>query len=146
MTGPASKSYRKFLLTEGGPTYRLETRIGLIRADSTRLLRRALVSILLTWFPLLILSTLQGNATGHLVPVPFLHDFAVHARFLLAVPLLLLAETLLGPRLAHAASHFVESGLIVGKDFARFDDAIESGLRWRDSAAVEIVLIFTAYV
>jgi hypothetical protein len=145
MTGPASKSYRKFLLTEGGPTYRLETRIGLIRADSTRILRRALLSILLTWVPLLILSTLQGNATGHLVPVPFLHDFAVHARFLLAVPLLLLAETLLGPRLAHAASHFVESGLIVGKDFARFDTAIESGLRWRDSAAVEIILIFMAY-
>jgi hypothetical protein len=141
----AFTNHRRFLLTEGGPTYRLEKRVGLIRANSTRILRRALFSILLTWVPLLILSALQGNATGHLVPVPFLRDFAVHARFLLAVPLLLLAETLLGPRLAHAASHFVESGLVVEKDFAGFDAAIESGLRWRDSTVVEVILIVTAY-
>lgn len=145
MTDPVSMNHRRFLLTEGGPTYRLETRVGLIRANSTRILRRALLSILLTWIPLLILSALQGNAMGHMVPVPFLRDFAVHARFLLAVPLLLLAETLLGPRLAHAASHFVDSGLILEKDFARFDAAIESGLRWRDSTAVEVILICMAY-
>jgi hypothetical protein len=145
MTDPVSMNHRRFLLTEGGPTYRLETRVGLIRANSTRILRRALLSILLTWIPLLILSALQGNAMGHMVPVPFLRDFAVHARFLLAVPLLLLAETLLGSRLAHAASHFVDSGLILEKDFARFDAAIESGLRWRDSTAVEVILICMAY-
>jgi hypothetical protein len=145
MTDPVSMNHRRFLLTEGGPTYRLETRVGLIRANSTRILRRALLSILLTWVPLLILSALQGNAMGHMVPVPFLRDFAVHARFLLAVPLLLLAETLLGSRLAHAASHFVDSGLILEKDFARFDAAIESGLRWRDSTAVEVILICMAY-
>ncbi|WP_158791764.1 hypothetical protein [Granulicella sp. L60] len=146
MTDLASMNHRRFMLTEGGPTYRLETRVGLIRANSTRILRRALLSILLTWIPLSIFSAVQGYATGHMVPVPFLHDFAVHARFLLAVPLLLLAETLLGPRLAHAASHFVDSGLILEKDFARFDVAIESGLRWRDSTAVEVILICMAYV
>ena len=145
MTELTSISRRKFLLTEGGPTFRLEERVGLIRANSKRILRRALLSVLLTWVPLLILSALQGNATGQLVPVPFLRDFAVHARFLLAVPLLLLAETLLGPRLAHAASHFIESGLLAEKDFNEFDRAIERGLKWRDSTAVEVVLIFMAY-
>ena len=125
MTELTSINRRKFLLTEGGPTFRLEERVGLIHANSKRILRRALLSVLLTWFPLLILSALQGNATGQLVPVPFLRDFAVHARFLLAVPLLLLAETLLGPRLAHAASHFIESGLLAEKKFNEFDRAIE---------------------
>jgi hypothetical protein len=133
MTVHADTNRRKFLLTEGGPTYRLEMRVGLIRANAPRILRRAILSILVTWIPLLILSALQGYAAGHLVPVPFLRDFAVHARFLLAVPMLLLAETVLGPRLAHAATHFVDSGLIVNEDFAKFSSAVDSGLRWRDS-------------
>jgi hypothetical protein len=145
MADPAATHHRQFLLTEGGPTYRVEMRAGLIRANSPRILRRAFLSILLTWIPLLILSACQGYATGHLVPLPFLRDFAVHARFLLAVPLLLFAETLLGPRIAHAASHFIESGLVLEPDFASFDSAVEKGLRWRDSTAAEIVLIFVAY-
>jgi hypothetical protein len=145
MTDVAATNDRKFLLTEGGPTYRLEMRVGLIRANSPRILRRALLSILVTWIPLLILSALQGYATGRLVPVPFLRDFAVHARFLLAVPLLLLAETLLGPGLAHAASQFVDSGLVLEQDFASFDSAIERGLRWRDSTAAETILVLMAY-
>jgi hypothetical protein len=145
MTELTSINSRRFLLTEGGPLFRLEQRVGLIQANSTLILRRALLSILLTWVPLLILSALQGNATGQLVPVPFLYDFAAHARFLVAVPLLLLAETILGPRLAHATSHFIESGLLTEKDFSGFDRAIGRGLKWRDSTAVEVVLIFIAY-
>jgi len=136
---------RRFLLTEGGPTYRLEVRMGLIRANSPHILRRSFLSILVTWFPLLILCLLQKEVIGNAVPVPFLRDFAVHARFLLAVPILLMAETVLGPRLAGVASHFVESGLVIEQDFKRFDAAIDHGLRWRDSVVVEVILIFLAY-
>ena len=86
MTDLALANHRQFLLTAGGPTYRLEMRVGLIRANAQRTMRKALLSIVATWVPLLILSALQHNATGNLVPVPFLRDFAVHARFLVAVP------------------------------------------------------------
>jgi hypothetical protein len=92
-----------------------------------------------------VLSALQGNAIGHLVPIAFLRDFAVHARFLLAVPILLLADPLLGPRFAEVASHFVKSGLVLEADFNRFDAAIELGLKWRDSGAAELVLLLLAY-
>ncbi len=145
MTDLASMKRRQFLLTEGGPAYQLETKVGLNRANSSAIIRRAVFSILLTWVPLLLLTVLQGTASGHLVEISFLHDFAVHARFLLAVPILLIAESILGPRLAHAANHFAESGLIAEEDIAGFDAAIESGLRWRDSILAEIVLVFLAY-
>jgi hypothetical protein len=145
MTDLAATNHPKLLLTEGGPTYRLEMRLGSMQANRSSILRRGFLSILVTWVPLLILSAMQGTAMSHLVSISFLHDFAVHARFLLAVPILLMAETILGPRLAYAASHFVESGLVVEKDFARFDAAIESGLRWRDSILAEVALICVAY-
>jgi hypothetical protein len=138
----ASTEHRTLLLIEGGPTYRLELRMGL---DSTHILRRALISMAVTWLPLWILSALQGTATGGPVHVPFLRDFAVHARFLLAVPLLLAAETVLGPRLADAADQFVESGLVGGGDLPKFDFAIESSLKSRDSITAEVILIFLAY-
>jgi hypothetical protein len=145
MTDLAATNHPEFLLTEGGPTYRLEMRLGLMQANRPSTLRRGFFSILVTWIPLLVLSAVQGTAMSHLVPISFLRDFAVHARFLLAVPILLMAETILGPRLAHAASHFVESGLVVEADFAKFDAAIESGLRWRDSILAEAALICVAY-
>ena len=145
MTELADPNRREFLITQGGPTYRIEKRVGLIRENAPRILRRAILCILVTWLPLLILSVMQGYATGHLVPVPFLHDFAVHARFLFTVPLLLLAETVLGPRIAHAARHFIDSGLVLAPDYASFDSAIARGLRSRDSTLAEIVLIFIAY-
>jgi hypothetical protein len=132
-------------LTEGGPTYRIEKRLGLVREESPQIFRRALLAVLLTWVPLLALSALQGTAIGHRVDVPFLRDFAVHARFLLAVPLLFIAETVLGPQVGHASAHFVHSGLVLEEDFGRFDRAIRDGLRWRDSTLAEVILIFVAY-
>jgi hypothetical protein len=146
MLGTANTLTPEFLLTAGGPTYRIEQRLGTIRGNSPIVTRRAIFSILLTWVPLLILSALQHFAVGHLIPVPFLRDFAAHARFLVAFPLLLAAENFLGPRLAHAAEHFVTSGLVIKDDYERFDAAIEKGLRWRDSTIAEVILLVLAYI
>jgi hypothetical protein len=136
--------HRRFLITDGGPSHRLEVRMGLMRADAPGIVRRSFLCIPATWLPLLVLSALQGNAIGHRVAIPFLGDFAAHARFLLAVPMLL-AATVLGPWLADAASHFVDSGLVAAEDFGKFDAAIDLGLRWRDSGAAELVLVLLAY-
>jgi hypothetical protein len=144
MNRPEPSHHRRFLITDGGPSHRLEVRLGLIRADPTGIVRRSFLCILVTWVPLLVLSALQGNAIGRLVAMPFLGDFAAHARFLLAVPLLL-AATVLGPWIADAAAHFVDSGLVTAADAKQFDAAIDLGLKWRDSAAAELVLVVLAY-
>jgi hypothetical protein len=144
MSGPAPSHHRSFLITDGGPSHRLEVRLGLIRADPSGMVRRSFLCILVTWVPLLVLSALQGNAIGHLVTMPFLGDFAAHARFLLTVPLLL-AATVLGPWLADTANQFVDSGLVSPEDSKQFDAAIDLGLRWRDSGAAEFVLVLLAY-
>jgi hypothetical protein len=145
MTGLERANHPRFLIMEGGPSHRLEIRLGLIRADSPSVVRRSLLSMFATWVPLLVLSALQGNAVGHQVPISFLHDFAVHARFLLAVPMLLLATTVIGPRLADAAGHFIESGLVSEPDYGKFDDAVERALRWSGSAGAEVILVLLAY-
>lgn len=135
---------RPFLLMEGGPSFNLQKRIGLIHQNSNRLKRRAVLVALITWLPLLLLAAIQGRAFGR-VPVPFVRDFSTYTRFLLAVPLLILAENILGPRIANAAAHFVSSRLVIEKDYARFDQFVAEGLRSRDSVLAEVICAALAY-
>jgi hypothetical protein len=147
--GPVADSahtkHPMLFLTEGGPTYRIEKRLGLIREQSPRIVRRALLSIFLTWVPLLVLCLLQGTALGHSVAIPFLRDYSAYTRFLLALPLLLAAETVLGPHIAHASTHFIHAGVVIQEDFERFDDAVARGLRLRDSGLAEAIIVVLAY-
>jgi hypothetical protein len=136
---------RPFLLMEGGPLYSLQKWLGLAKENAPRIKRRASIAALLTFFPLLILSALQHRAFSH-VDVPFVRDFSTYSRFLFAVPLLLLAENILGPRIATAAAHFIEAGLVTEKDYVRFAGFIDRGLRSRDSILAEVILATLAYV
>ncbi len=137
---------RPLLLMEGGPLYRLESRVGLIKAQAPIMIRRAVLAAGLTWAPLLVLCIIEGTAWGHKVPVPFLRDFSAYTRFLLALPLFLLAEIILGPRIAGSAEHFVTSGVVVQKDFSKFDAVVADSLRLRDSVLAEIVILVLSYV
>jgi hypothetical protein len=145
MAVPEPAASRELLPAERGPTYRIEKRRELMRENSPRVIRRAFVSICLTWLVLLALAAFQGFAIGHRVPVPFLRDIAVHARFILAVPLLLLAENIVGPRLAHAAAHFITSGVVIEQDFSKFDSAVGRALALCDSTLVRFSFVVLAY-
>jgi hypothetical protein len=86
-----------FSLVKGGPLYQSMVRMRLVIGDSY--IPMAIVFVVLTWLPLLILSVWQGSATGTDVQIPFLRDYAVHARFLISLPILILAEGLLDSKL-----------------------------------------------
>ena len=66
-----SANVPEFFLERGGPFYRLQQRIGLIRGDDPSNGRRVLFFIALTWVPLLLLSLLQGRASGRRRESPF---------------------------------------------------------------------------
>lgn len=83
---------QNFSLVLGGPLFQL-FRKAHIADDALDLVRqRILVISLVAWLPLLGLSALEGHLWGHSVAIPFLLDMEVHIRFLVAVPLLILAE------------------------------------------------------
>jgi hypothetical protein len=137
-------SIQPFLLMEGGPLYHLQKRIGLIGERAPVVKRQAIAAALLTFLPLLVLSVLQGRGFIH-VEVPFVRDFSTYCRFLFAVPLLLLGENVLGPRIAGAAAHFIEARIVLEKDYAKFAALVDRGLKLRDSVLVEASLVILAY-
>jgi hypothetical protein len=134
-----------FSVVLGGPLYQIVRRAHLT-GDALELLRRRIVVIaLFAWLPLLILSALGGRAWGDAVRVPFLADIEVHVRFLVALPLLILAELVVHQRMRPVMRQFVERGLIADTSRARFDAALPSALRLRNSLLAEVLLITFVY-
>lgn len=137
----SSLNLNDFSIVSGGPFYQLLIRLHLVETGSHHALRRALLFVLVTWLPLLILSTLQGVALGSTVKVPFLFDFAASTRFLIAGPLLIIAEILIDPRLRIRVKHFISSGLVKENDLQDFESAVKEVPKLRDFALVEVVII-----
>jgi hypothetical protein len=78
---------------------------------------------------------------GNTVGVPFLYDIDAHARFLIALPLLIFAELVVYQRMRTVVAQFVTLGLIRDAVRERFDAAIASAMRLRNSIAAEVMLI-----
>ncbi len=131
-------------LVPGGPTFRLMLRVGLANPAAPRLVKSALVVLVVTWVPLALLSLLAGTALEGGVTLPLARDFAVHARLLLAVPLFLLSEVTIGPRLRAVAATFVRSGVVPANERGAYESAVRDAMRRRDSTVAELVLIALA--
>ncbi len=135
-----------FSLVLGGPLFQIIRRAHL-SGNALELARRRTVAIsLFAWLPLLILSALGGGAWGAAVKVPFATDIEIHVRFLVALPLLILAELVVHQRLRPVVRQFVERGLIADTSRARFAAALPSAMRLRNSVAAEVLLVAVVYV
>jgi hypothetical protein len=133
-------------LVLGGPLFQLLRRSQL-SGDALELLqKRLLVISLLAWLPLLVLSALKGEALGGTVAVPFLLDVEAHVRFLVALPLLIIAELVVHQRLRFVVPQFLERNLIPESALPCFDAAIKSAFRLRNSVLAEILLIAFVYL
>lgn len=136
---------KKLSVIEGGPLDRLQRRLGLMKLEAPLIVRRALVFSLVAWLPLLILSALEGTLLTN-VKIPFFYDLSAHVRFLLSVPLLIVAEVVIGPRIVAATSHFITSGLIPEDRYPDFDVAIVDVIRLRDSTLAEAIILAITYI
>ena len=135
-----------FSLVLGGPLFQLLRRSHLSGNALELVRRRVIVISLLAWLPLLVLSALEGHALGGNVAMPFLLDVDVHIRFLVALPLLIVAELVVHQRMRFVVRQFLERNLIPESGLTRFEAAIASALRLRNSVLAEVLLIAFVYV
>ena len=141
-----SAGRQDFSLVLGGPLFQLLRRTHLA-GDALELLRQRLLLIpLLAWLPLLVLSLIEGEALGGRAAVPFLLDIEVHVRFLVALPLLIVAELVVHQRMRFVVRQFLERNLIPRNALPRFEEAIASAFRMRNSVLAEVLLIAFVYV
>jgi len=137
---------QNFSLVLGGPLFQLLRRTHL-SDDALMLMRQRIIVIsLLAWLPLLVLSALEGQLLGGSAAVPFLLDVEVHIRFLVVVPLFIVAELVVHQRMRFVVRQFLDRNLIPESAMARFDAAIASAFRLRNSVLVEVLLIAFVYI
>ncbi len=134
-----------FSLVLGGPLFQIWRRTHLCGDALELLRRRILISASLAWVPLLLLSVLEGRAFGGGIRIPFLYDIDAHARFLIALPVLIGAEVIVHGRLSPLIRRFVEGRIVVAEDLPEFHMAVKSALRARNSVALEVAMIALVY-
>jgi hypothetical protein len=116
-----------------------------LTAPALELIKRRIVFIaLFAWMPLLLLSLVTGKAWGG--GLPFLYDMEMHARFLVALPLLIGAELLVHQRLRLVVGQFTERDIITEAVLPRFKAVIASAMKLRNSVALELILFILIFV
>src|SRR5262249_27355779 len=98
------------------------------------------------WLPLVVLTLVQSVLVGNGAWRSFAWEVGVHARYLIAAPLLVLAESMCAPHLNDIVGHFTESGLVPDRERKRFDAAVDSRRGLLSSDAAEAVVIVAAYM
>ena len=132
-------------LFDGGPPLRLERSVGLITPDNPRIIHRAILSGIIGWVPLVVLAVAQDSSWGGERIRSLLSDLAVAARFLIAAPLFIVAESICIPQLGNIVRHFLDAGLVPESERHRFDATVASTRRLRDSWTVEVITIVLTY-
>jgi hypothetical protein len=143
--GEALHAAEDFSLVLGGPLFQLLREAHLSGKTLELWRQRIIVITLFAWLPLLVLSALEGQALGGRVAVPFLVDLEVHVKFLLVTPLLIAAELVVHQRIRLVVPQFLERNLIPKSAMTRFDAAIASAFRLRNSVLAEVLLIAVVY-
>jgi hypothetical protein len=136
----AMPELRNFSLVLGGPLYQLIRKAHLDDDIHSHLKRRVLVICGIIWLPLLALCAANGTLLKG-IEIPFLVDVETHVRFLVAVPLMLLAEIIVHQRMRGIVAQFIERKLIPAEAMQHFRAAILSAMKWRNSIPAELALI-----
>jgi hypothetical protein len=133
-----------FSLVLGGPLYQMFRRAHLTGPALELLRRRIVFFCLLCWAPLAVLSAVEGHLLGG-PKFSFLHDIETHVRFLVSLPVLLLAEITVHRRLRSAVRNFVGRHIVSLDELPKFRAAIDSSIRMRNSVIAEVVLLVLVF-
>jgi hypothetical protein len=143
---PIEPGRPEFSLIRGGPWYRLQLWLRLLRPDSLQVGKRAAFFALLAWAPLAALTMKSGTAYAVAGGLSFFQDIAVHVRFLVALPILIIAEAPIDRYTGVVVEHLQRSGVVGPSGRDQLDRAIRSTTGMRDSWIVAIVLIVLAFL
>jgi hypothetical protein len=133
-----------FPLFEDGPFAKVQAAMRLAGTEQRYVRRRLIIAILATWVALAVLAAVQGRAIGPSWRESMLLDVGMYARYLVALPLLILATPGCRRKLHAIVPHFLDAELIKERERESFSADIAALLRWRDSLVVAVVLVALA--
>lgn len=131
-------------LFANGPPIRAYRLLHLAGQRERHGVRRAVATAALSWVPVVVLTAVGSLSWGADLK-SLASDIAFHVRALVATPLLIIAESFCAARLSGVARHFLDAGLVPDDERARFEEAVVSTVRLRDTTLVELSVGLLAY-
>lgn len=146
MNPSESPDLKNFSLVLGGPFFQALRKAHLTGNALELVKKRTLIITLIAWLPLMLLSLLSGQAWGSSVELPFIEDLEVQVRYLVALPLLVIAELMVHERMRAIVNQFQERNLIPQSALAQFNQSIASAYRLRNSYVAEALMVILIYI
>ena len=129
-------------LVEGDPLYRAQQAVGLLpRSGGLGIGRRMAVAVGIAWLPLVVFAFLEDRLLPGAVSEPLLQHFGIHARFLLALPLLILADGTVEAGLRRIVPRFLDTGVVDASLRPAFERILADARRLRSSRTVVVGLL-----
>src|SRR5262245_56157539 len=135
-------------LVSNDPPFRLQQSVGLIpRSGGLGVGRRALLWTDITWLPIAVWAWWAGRALPFQgqVAEPLLAHFGVHARLLVGIPLLIVAEAAAQRVLARLVPQFVHAGLVRPEEVPKFRAILSRTARLRDAVLPWVIIVGLAF-
>jgi hypothetical protein len=124
-------------LFRGGPFYRAQVATHLIEIGRWNLLRRIALALGVYWLPLVILTALLHRDELRRL----LTDYMLYVRIVFAMPVLVIGQILMEVLFRAMVTHVREAELLGSEDLNRFENAIVTVKRLRDSPVPELVIL-----
>lgn len=126
----------------GGPFYRAQRALRLIRPNQWNFTRRIVILIAIGWLPLVIFTVvLNPEGLSSLI-----REYRIHARLLIAIPALLIGEGFMESRFRLVMQHIRQVGLLDAPDLAYMDGVIATLVRVRDAFVPEFMVFVVLVV
>jgi hypothetical protein len=103
------------------------------------------LALLVAWLPLLILTTYEGLALGKSRSESFLLDVSLQARFLIALPMILLVPKKVTAKLRAIAEHFLNAKLVKDSERERFIQNVDSVTKLRQSRVADWIILAVVF-
>lgn len=126
---------------EAGPYAWLPAVLPIGRAIHHRIWRLVLLTAIVGWLPLLLLSSVEGLALSPNPHESLLLDFHSYGRYVIAAPLFVLAGSVYLPYLTAAVRELVDSGIVAEEDLPAYRRLVESTRKVLASHWIELLLL-----
>ncbi|HYI97844.1 MAG TPA: hypothetical protein VEX68_30170 [Bryobacteraceae bacterium] len=126
-------SLPEFSLIHGGPFYGVRKALGFVPGTGFRLARQTAILVAVLWLPVVIGAIAEHRLLPGEGSDPLFRHFGIHARLLVAIPLLIYAEVVMERIVPSVVRQFTLAGLVFGRTQDEFIEILHRAQKLRDS-------------
>lgn len=107
---------------------------------------KVFILFVICWLPLAIMTLINGTFWTGEIATSFITSFDTQVRFLISMPIFILAQKMVSSRLGIVLRQFIKSGIIVNEEKLHFDTIIEKQTSFLKSKWTNGLIILICYV